>query len=533
MPPPRARSSVDQDRPGQEEWLLGDLDPVPDSLQGQANKRGGIASRSTSWTTSLILRCICYPSPGSLRLRRTSWLDGVRGVAAMAVFVFHAMGCWAPIVPAWRADKDQTSFLQLPLVRTIFVAGGGAVSVFFVLSGYVLTHRCLRLIRAGSALEVYRAMASSTFRRGFRLYLPPILLTFCEMLATRFGFTPPLNFEFVPEPTFLGQLGDWLVETNRLINPMHNFGGAIRGVVQHPKYDAVIWTIPVEFYGSMVCYLLLFTFARVSRPAPRMTSVAVLSLLSMALGSWNICCFTAGMLLADFNLGQELADDPAIIAYRTTPSPSSSTATTTTTTSRKRSRNRPLLWTTTFLLSFYILGFPTLVYPDARTNPMPGFETLRALIPSSSFSSSSSAAGSGVDIGATEDPARFWWSVAAAALLLSVSQVPRLRAVFESGLCQYLAKISFSLYLVHEFCLVLFGLRLQAWLLGAAGADSERERGNDKRVVYWGMCVVWFVVFTVPVFALAAQVERWVDMPSVRLAKWLEERCLRVYKSLR
>jgi hypothetical protein len=47
------------------------------------------------------------------------------------------------------------------------------------------------------------------------------------------------------------------------------------------------------------------------------------------------------------------------------------------------------------------------------------------------------------------------------------------------------------------------------------------------------VCWAWFVVFTVPVFALAAQVERWVDVPSVRFAKWLEERCSGVYKGLR
>ncbi|KAK4119563.1 hypothetical protein N657DRAFT_658956 [Parathielavia appendiculata] len=476
----KTRSSADQNR---------DLEAV--NRMRQASKR--------TWASSMVLHIICYPSSGSLRLRRTSWLDGVRGVAAMTVFIFHAMGCWAPIVPAWRADTHQTNPIQLPLVRTIFVAGGGAVSVFFVLSGYVLTHRCLRLIRAGSPHGVYPAVASSTFRRGFRLYLPPILLTFCEMLATRFGFAPPLNFEFIPEPTFQGQFCDWLVETNRLVNPIHNFSGAIRGLVQHPKYDAVIWTIPVEFYGSMVCYLLLLTLAPVSRNTPRMASVASLSLLSMALGSWNIFCFTAGMLLADFNLGQE-EDDSPIIAR--------------TTSTRK---HRLFLWTTIFLVSFYILGFPTLVFPDARTNPMPGFETLRALI-------SVAAGGFG---GAMEDPARFWWSIAGVALLLSVSQLPRLRAVFETYLCQYLAKISFSLYLVHEFCLVLFGLKLQGLLMWFAGVETQ-----SKGMGYWVICVVWSVMFTVPVFALAAQVERWVDVPSVRFAKWLEERCLRVYKSL-
>jgi peptidoglycan/LPS O-acetylase OafA/YrhL len=146
---------------------------------------------------------------------------------------------------------------------------------------------------------------------------------------------------------------------------------------------------------------------------------------------------------------------------------------------------------------------------------MPGFETLRGLIPASVAHN-------------MEDPARFWWSISGGALLLSISQLPRLKAVFDSYLCQYLAKISFSLYLAHEFCIVLFGLKLQGLLMGVAGVEEQ-----SKGVGYWVVCVVWFVVFTVPVFALAAQVERWVDVPSVRFAKELEERGLRVWKGSR
>ncbi|KAK3303860.1 acyltransferase family-domain-containing protein [Chaetomium strumarium] len=497
MSSPPTRSSTEEKRARHEQpHELGDLEALQHVDQASTiddrNSRRCVTPVGRL-VLSLILRFIRYPLTGSLRLRPTSWLDGVRGVAAMAVYLFHAMGCWASVVPAWRADDAQTSFLQLPLVRTIFVAGGGAVSVFFVLSGYVLTQRCLRLIRAGSGRAVYPAVASSAFRRGFRLYLPPILLTFCEMLMSRLGFPPPLNFSFVPEPTLLGQFWDWLAETNRLVNPLYNFRRAIRGSVTHPKYDAVIWTIPVEFYGSMVCYILLSLLARVSSTGPRMGFIAVFCVLSMAFGYWNIFCFTAGMFVADINLGQE-EDDTVIKTGRPPP-------------------RRTLLWSSAFAISFYLAGFPTLVYKEGRMKPMPGFETLRALIPA------------GLDM---EDPARFWWSVAGAVLLLSVSQLPRLRAVFDTYLCQYIAKISFSLYLVHEFCIVLFGLRLQGFLLRVAGVDSQH-----KGVGYWIICLVWFALFTMPVFALAAQVERWIDVPSVKFAKWLEERCLRMHRSLR
>ncbi|KAG9234694.1 acyltransferase family-domain-containing protein [Amylocarpus encephaloides] len=433
--------------------------------------------------TTIAQKFFSYPSPDALQIRPTSWLDGVRGVAALGVYLFHAMGLWAAIVPAWRADESQNHFLQLPLIRTLFVAGGPAVSLFFVLSGYVLTQKSLRWMRKGQKQSVYPAVASSMFRRGFRLYLPPILLTFCEMIGTRFGFNPPLNFTFVPEKAFSAQFLDWLQETNRLINPFINAVPALQGVIKsHPKYDAVVWTIPLEFYGSMVCYTLLVTLAWVPSSAVRMTLVAMYSVSCMMMGSWNLFCFSAGILLADFHLGQE--DSGA------NPSPRHS---------------KPYM--ALFAAGFYAAGFPSLGKLEARSNPMPGFETLYSLTPNFGM----------------DDPSRFWWSLSGVSLLLSISQLPRLKRVFESNLCQYLGKISFALYLVHEFCIILFGLTMQSIIMRILGVVP-----GSGGLTYWIVCLIWFSVFSFLAFGIAGQVQRWVDEPSVKFAKWLEQRCLKI-----
>ena len=178
---------------------------------------------ATSQEPTLFHRLLCYPPQGSLKLRPTSWLDGVRGIAALEVYLFHTMGLWITLYPAFHSSPDQNSPLQFPLIRTIFVSGPTAVSLFFAISGYVLTQSSLRSIRDRSPEKVYAAVSSSMFRRGFRLYLPPIALTFCEMVASRFSIGPPLNFTFVPEATPAAQFVDWLAETNRFINPLLQF----------------------------------------------------------------------------------------------------------------------------------------------------------------------------------------------------------------------------------------------------------------------------------------------------------------------
>lgn len=489
MPSPNPRSSTDEKLALQDgsldlEALIGsrhDL-PTPSPFATPSHD-------SSARQLSAIRKFLCYPAPGSVKVRSTSWLDGVRGVAALGVYLFHAMGCWANIVAAWHSDEGQDNIFQMPVVRTIFVSGGVAVSMFFAISGYVLTCKSLGWMRAGTTHLVYPALASSLFRRGFRLYLPPMLLTFCEMVSTRFGFLPPLNFSFVAEPTFLAQFVDWLAETNSLVNPVYTYGRALQGFVTHPKYDAVVWTIPLEYFGSIVCYALLFVLASVPSNGLRMAVVAIFAASCMAMGSWNLFCFASGMLLADFNLAQE--EDDTIMPPE----------------------DHSTLWTVVFAISFYIAGFPTLTYAESKVNPMPGFEILRALLPTSLT---------------MEDHARWWWSLSGVAMLLSISQLPRLKSIFETTFCHYIGKISFCLYLLHEFSLVLFGLTMRDILMRLAGLGPE-----STGLLYWLVCAVWFVVFTIPLFALAAQAQRWVDVPSVRFAKWLEGECLKIYKSVR
>ena len=437
---------------------------------------------------------LSYPTTNSIKIKPTSWLDGVRGTAALAVYIFHAMGIWVPLVSAWHADEASHHFLQMPFIRSCFASGGAAVAVFFALSGYVLTHKSLGWIRDGEKQKVYPAVASSMFRRGFRLYLPPICITFFEMLSTRFGFPPPLSFGFQPEPTLAAQILDWLTHTNRFVNPFFTWRKAIKGIIFHPKYDAVVWTIPLEFYGSLVCYLLLFLLAQVPSARLRMSFIAIFSILCMGLGSWNMSCFSAGMLIVDFNLGQDQ------VSNSLPPNLSS----------RKMQSNHGKLWMAIFVAAFYVAGFPTLVYPEAKTQPMPGFETLRSLTPMSLT---------------MEDHARFLWSISGILLLLSISQLPSLKRVFETNFCQYIGKIAFSLYLVHEFCLVLFGISMHTFMVRVAGVGDFRWG-----LGYWVVCGIWFCLFTIPTFAIAAQVERWIDAPSVRFARWLEGKCLRMYK---
>ncbi|PBP20409.1 acyltransferase [Diplocarpon rosae] len=501
--PQRDHQSYYHDRGGDDEAArrpMG-MSPYEDLSLTSSQSRSFFRRIESSRFLQVFLR---YPAPDSIRLKPTSWLDGVRGVAALEVYIFHTISCWRTLFPAYNSTPDERSILQLPGIRTFFTTGGAAVCVFFALSGYVLTYKSLQWMRAGSNHLVYPSVASSMFRRGFRLYLPPICLTFFEMLATRVGYSPPLNFDFTPESNLFAQVWDWLKETWYLVNPYYTFPRAIQGFIVHPKYDAVIWTIPIEFYGSFTVYLLLLLLARVPSSAARMVLVALFAALSMFLGAWNAFCFSSGMLIADYNLAQEEEEAEGLEEELELEEVGFSL--------RPTRYRHPRLCAGVFVLAMYITGFPTLSSPGVHEAPMPGFEGLHAMIPWSLN---------------MEDHARWWWSLSGVAVLFCISQLAALKSLFETYFCQYLGKIAFSLYLMHQFCIILFGLFFQNSLLAIFGVAT-----HSMTWAYWALCLLWYVPFTLLTFALAAQVERYVDAGSVKLARWLEGKCLDVYRDL-
>ena len=130
---------------------------------------------------SLILRRGRSGSPGGAsaprELKRTAYLDGIRGFAAFLVYWQHHVA-WAHDGFAGKAFERSFGtdgnfyFCSLPFVRLAFTGGHLAVSTFFVISGYVLTAKPLALIQAGDHARLSENLASALFRRWLRLFIP-------------------------------------------------------------------------------------------------------------------------------------------------------------------------------------------------------------------------------------------------------------------------------------------------------------------------------------------------------------------------
>lgn len=92
------------------------------------------------------------------RLHRTSYLDGLRGVAALFVVFAHYEATYFPSLDAaWHAGisrdagvedaqsgehQSNSNLLQLPIIRAVY-KGPFMVAIFFVVSGQVLSQKPL------------------------------------------------------------------------------------------------------------------------------------------------------------------------------------------------------------------------------------------------------------------------------------------------------------------------------------------------------------------------------------------------------
>ncbi|WP_338778800.1 acyltransferase [Metabacillus sp. FJAT-52054] len=102
---------------------------------------------------------------------RIDSLDSLRGIASMIVVIFHTVVSYPAFYNANYHFKFESPFLELLITSPLhtFVAGGEAVLLFFILSGFVLT---LPFTNKSNDISYFEYIK----KRFCRIYIPYILI---------------------------------------------------------------------------------------------------------------------------------------------------------------------------------------------------------------------------------------------------------------------------------------------------------------------------------------------------------------------
>ncbi|EGS19266.1 uncharacterized protein CTHT_0058920 [Thermochaetoides thermophila DSM 1495] len=438
------------------------------------------------------------------KLHSTSYLDGLRGIAAFIVFICHfTENNFSYLTKSYGLNgEDKTSsFVQLPYFRVIF-SGRPMVHIFFVISGFALSLKPLQALHARNPEKCYTALASSTFRRPFRLFGPCIVSTFIIMCLRQLGYIRK------PEESWTLQFRHWRRAVHHQITWPWSWDKDLR-----PDYDVHLWTIPIEFAHSMLLFIVVLMLSRV-RQGIRMAAVFGLILYCMTCGKWAAFEFLSGMLLAEWHILRSACQSDAQKTWENNAPSSTSTSHL-----LKRTFQTLLLAT-----SLFIAG-----WPNRDADKTPGIRYFLSQTPRPFAPTVHPLA-----------PQKFWFGLSAIAIVWCIGDIDPLRKAFESPLAQYAGRISYAVYIVHGAVEDL----LKARLIGHPGRPAVGEIGSPgwkpaiagtgvkglvgvetagQITVAWviglGVMGVW-VVWAADVFW------RGVDAPMVNFARKVEGVCL-------
>ena len=442
------------------------------------------------------------------RIHPTSYLDGLRGVASFIVFFCHyTENNWSILTPGYGINSEiPERWIQLPYFRIIF-SGRPMVHIFFVISGFVLSYKPIKAIHARDLDKCYTALASSTFRRAFRLFGPCVASTFMIMVLMQFGFlynAQPLG----------AQIQDWIKVVFHKITWGWDWDKDLG-----PGYDIHLWTIPIEFAHSMLLFMVILMLSRV-RMRARQAMVFGLMMYCLACGKWAGFEFLSGLFLAEWHVLQSAK--PQVKEWESTealydPQQYHTRA------SRAWRIGKPLLHVFLVMLALFIGG-----WPNADAEKTPGIRWFLDKTPSP-FAEMGGLA-----------PQKFWFGISAAFIVWSVGELDMLKRLFESPIAQYCGRISYAIYICHGPVLDLYQGHILCnppW----PGKGKPGEEGFQPEVIGCGikgffgvdttmqLMLGWSIGLLLlgPIVIWAADVFwRAIDDPVVVLGRKMETMCL-------
>ena len=306
------------------------------------------------------------------------------------------------------------------------------VAIFFVISGYVLSHKPIKQIRTRQAAQLQQTLSSSVFRRAGRLYFPSMIaVVTCGFLTWAGAFRyatstarseAPVVFELHESTpphydSFIVQIADavknawWMTYFWRW-----------KSTTTPGDYNLHLRTIPTEFRCSMVLFLSLIATSRL-QTRWRLSYLLTFITYCIATNRRHAVLFLSSMLLAEIDLIQSDRISAAL-PFSNAPH-------------RMPGHNyNRLIPPILFTLGLFLVSSPVIEAPLT-----PGYRTLCAIL--SPIPPSSNFLGYPGSLLQCLGAILITWSVA------NSNPSSFVASFFTNPVAQYLGSISYALYIVH------------------------------------------------------------------------------------
>ncbi len=217
---------------------------------------------------------------------KINYLDGLRGIAAINVMTMHFFILLVPAIiysdrmPSHFGGLEQL-FSSTPL--GLIGAGNFSVCIFFVLSGYVLTYKYFRT-------KDKKIIISGAVRRYIRLFVPVFAAIILAFLLASTGV-----FHYYIETVMISgnnNYANYWTFTPDIVDAVKQaiWGSFFAG---EDTYNPVLWTMTIEFYGSMLVFAMALLFG-----VQRTRWTFYLAAAVLFFNSYYFA-FVIGMVLAD------------------------------------------------------------------------------------------------------------------------------------------------------------------------------------------------------------------------------------------
>ncbi|TDZ18860.1 hypothetical protein Cob_v008304 [Colletotrichum orbiculare MAFF 240422] len=247
------------------------------------------------------------PKPAGLR-PATSYLDGLRGIAALLVYTYHYSMALDGKRLRYGYGSHNFSLLSLPVLRLVH-SGPAMVAIFFTISGYVLSVGPLRHARQRRWDRLLTHLSGAMLTRPVRLLVPSVCLTVASLLLAWFGCyeraarqmcPPSADCDFYPiaPPRFTSaraQTVDWF---GFVVRDLANPWAWDSGLRPASAYGLHLWTVAAELRCSMTLFAVLAALLPCERRRTRAGLWLAMVVFCALWQRWDMVAFLTGLGLA-------------------------------------------------------------------------------------------------------------------------------------------------------------------------------------------------------------------------------------------